>query len=302
MIASPRELSAVVSGFQAAFLYSMNWYVIHQSAQHGSVIVLLNPALLFWSLAVEEQFYFVWPLLLAGLFAVTRRNLPIIRAVIAGGAVLSLTWALTASTSSRPYYRTDARAYELLVGALLALTPGVVRRCSRFADAASATGVVAFGALLFVASSTWHLGTMQRASVATAISFVIIVALEAAPEGIPARVLSLGPVVYLGLISYGIYLWQWPVILILSRYAHPNPWQMAAVAGLITTGLASLSYQILERPVREVRFFDRAPRVVIAVGLATTVVCALVVVPVVLRPRTHTITPTLPPTTTTRAP
>ena len=92
---------------------------------------------------------------------------------------------------------------------------------------------------------------------------------------------------YLGLVSYGTYLWHWPVILIAKRVADPNPAQLVIVTALVATGLASLSYQILERPIRISATFNRIPRVVVAVGLVTSVVCALLIVPVVVRGRTH---------------
>src|SRR5262249_25642641 len=93
-VASPAEVISSVNAFKAAFLYVANWFFIHRSTAYFGGDITQNPVLQFWSLAVEEQFYLLWPLLLAGLFAWTRRRSHIIRIVVAVGAVASLVWAL----------------------------------------------------------------------------------------------------------------------------------------------------------------------------------------------------------------
>src|SRR6185369_9579428 len=103
-----------------------------------------NPVVHFWSLAVEEQFYLCWPLLLSGGYLVTRRagarQWKVLRLIIAAGFLLSLVAALHLSTVnlSRAYYGTDTRAYELLAGALLAITPAVMRLARRWRGAVRA--------------------------------------------------------------------------------------------------------------------------------------------------------------------
>ncbi|HTK15653.1 MAG TPA: acyltransferase family protein [Acidimicrobiia bacterium] len=290
-IASPLEVSATIGSFKAAFLYSANWYFIHQSQGYFGTDISTNPVVHFWSLAVEEQFYLVWPLALGGFFVLTRRvdrrnQMRAIRVAVAVGMLASALWAFSLRTTNpnRAYYGTDARAYELLAGALLALTPAFIssvkcfRRSTRIATAASV------GALLILASSWIHLDAIERGIGVTITTCVILVALEATTGGVIKRALSSDPVVYLGKISYGTYLWHWLVILVMLRAFHPSPPATFAIASLVATALASLSFEMLEKPVRTSRLLDRYRRAVIVSGLAISVVAAVVLIPRIADP------------------
>src|SRR5690348_6773637 len=136
-VASPAEVLSARGGLRSAFLYVANWHFIAQSNNYFAADVNSNPVVHFWSLSVEEQFYLCWPLLLTGLYLLARRageyRWKIVRIVIACGFLASLVAALHLSTVNlnRAYYGTDTRAYELLAGALLAMTPRVVRTAKR---------------------------------------------------------------------------------------------------------------------------------------------------------------------------
>jgi hypothetical protein len=141
---------------------------------------------------------------------------------------------------------------------------------------------LALAALVFVATSHVHLGEIQRGLAATIVSCALIVALEASRSGWVTRGLSTPSAVYLGRVSYGTYLWHWPVIVIATQRFTPNPWSLFALTCLLATGIASLSFQVLEQRVRLSRMLDRHRTAVIVVGLATSLIGGLVLIPSIM--------------------
>ena len=290
-IASPAEVSAAVGSFKAAFLYSTNWYFIHQSTGYFGADITTNPVLHFWSLAVEEQFYLLWPMLLGGAFVLTRRierarRTRVIAIGVAVAAFASAVWALSLRNSdpNHAYYGTDTRAYELFAGALLALVPASMAYVRNYRRSAKVATVAAVGSLLIVASSWFDLDAIERGVAVTIITCALIVGLEAADGGVVKRILSTPTAVYLGKISYGTYLWHWLVILVAIRSFHLSALSTIGVSALVATALAALSYELLEHPIRSSQLLDRHRRVVIATGLAVSLVAGLALIPAIVKP------------------
>jgi peptidoglycan/LPS O-acetylase OafA/YrhL len=295
VIASPAELLDAKGGLRAASLYFANWFFIGESKDYFAADVNGSPVLHFWSLSVEEQYYVAWPLLLGGMHLLTRRMGPRQRravfVIVAAAAAASLVAAIWIARTdlNRAYYGTDTRAYQLLAGGLLALAPGIAVRLRR-ASTALRQGLrfVPVGALLaiVVAGTTLlDVGAITRGMIATAATAALILSLEVTPGRVGA-LLSLRPVVYLGRISYGTYLWHWIVILVMTATLDVGPVATSAAKRTVATALASLSYQLLEMPVRQSPWLDRRRLPVIAVGLATSAMIGLVVAPSLLDPDT----------------
>jgi peptidoglycan/LPS O-acetylase OafA/YrhL len=288
VVASASEVADAVGAFRASFLYYANWYFIRQSTDYFAADINTSPVIHFWSLAVEEQFYLVWPLLLGALFAVSRwfgrwRTSFVRLAVVALG-LASVIAALHVSgyNLDRAYYGTDTRGYQLLAGAFLALTPRLFRlgaRATRFG------GAVAFGALaaiVLLGTSMFDMDAIHR-GIATAIAAVaLIVAIESFETASATRALSRPKLAYLGRLSYGTYLWHWPVIVVLTHEVSLGPFPVFAIACVLATALAALSYHVLELRIRFSPRLDRFPKQVIASGLAISLIGGLVLIPAIL--------------------
>lgn len=287
-VAAPIEASVARRGIQAAALYVSNWYFIGESTQYFGADIDASPVLQYWSLSVEEQFYLLWPLLLGGLWWAARQagrhRALAVRTVIALAGLASLTAALYLATRNleRAYYGTDTRAYQLLAGAFLAVSPGIFARVrtSRMVRWLPAASIALVAALVVLSSSWVAVNPIGRGAVATVLTCGLIVSLDAARGGVGQAVLSWSPIAYLGRISYGTYLWHWLIIVVLARQAELSPLATAVLAATLATGLASLSYQVLENPIRVAGRLDHRRRAVIATGLALSLLVGLLVVPV----------------------
>ena len=136
--------------------------------------------------------------------------------------------------------------------------------------------------IVVVASGAVDATPSTRGLLATAVSVAAIAGLYAAPSGPAARLLALPLPRYLGQISYGTYLWHWPLILVARDLFDVRPIVIAAIAGTVATGLAALSYEVFERPIRRAKRLDPFPWPVVGAGLTASVLAAVLVLPPIL--------------------
>lgn len=209
---------------------------------------LPSPFQHFWSLAVEEQFYLVWPVLLALAAArLERRRLPL---VIAATVLVSLAWSVhvTAQDPVSAYFSSPARAYELGLGALLAATqPSWSRLAPRTRAAGGLVGLLALGAAAVVLRETTPFPGVAALLPCLATA-AVLVAGDGHRPGV-GRLLALAPLRYLGDISYSLYLWHWPVLRLGEREL--AGWSVVPRTGLllaITLALAVVGHHLVERP------------------------------------------------------
>jgi peptidoglycan/LPS O-acetylase OafA/YrhL len=303
-IAAPADVANAVGAFKSALLYVTNWYFIHSSTGFRGTSLSESPVVPFWAPAVQAQFVLLWPLALGGVFVATRgmepdRRMRAVRASVLVGAIASAVWALSLRSSSpiRAYYGTDTRAYELLAGALIALTPSVITTAQRYRRSTRVATIASLAGVVLLATSWFHLDAIERGVAVTVVAVALIVSLEAADAGIARRALSTRPMVYLGKLAYGTYLWHWIVIVVILKKFTISTTATIAIACLVSTALAALSFEILERPVLRSPALDRHGLVAIAAGVTVSIVSALVLIPKIVDPA-HARTPVLQSTTT----
>jgi peptidoglycan/LPS O-acetylase OafA/YrhL len=284
------SLEARRSDMLSTLLYYANWHFIERSASYfaGFTGGTTSPLLHTWSLAIEEQFYLVWPLLVFGVLSLRRwRSSALAILVLVLGIASAVRMALLYDSvdPTRSYDGTDTRAQALLVGAALALllyTRPVLVTGSRARAAARWTGPVVaalvLAALLGVDDRSWlyyHGGAAAFGTVVAAALWAV----EASPSTFPATALSWSPVRWVGRISYGLYLWHWPMIVWLAPGWHGwLPVQLVEVAA--TFAAATASYYLLELPIRTgavpwLRLSSR--RLALAVGVCAAVAAGLAI-------------------------
>jgi peptidoglycan/LPS O-acetylase OafA/YrhL len=281
LVASAPQREGMVRDGQAALLYLSNWQFIADARDYFAAdAASASPFLHFWSLSIEEQFYVALPLVLFLLLRLRRHAvvvLLLLGAVVAGSVALQLWHA--SSDPTYAYYATETRVYQPAAGVMLALLTRLVtipRGLGRVLAVLGLVGVVVVGSeLADVTAST-------RGLIATVASLAVIAGLYAAPAGEASRVLALPLPRYLGQVSYGTYLWHWPVILVVRQLFDVGPLVLVALAAPVATGLAALSYQVFERPIRRAAPLDRFRWPVVGAGLVASVLAATLVLPPML--------------------
>jgi peptidoglycan/LPS O-acetylase OafA/YrhL len=238
--------------------YVANWHFI-QTSTYFADIGVDSPLEHTWSLAIEEQFYLLWPLLVFGVAATVQRprtgvGMVAVAGVCASAGLLALLWA--PGDVERAYMGTDARIFEPLIGAAGAAfvaSPGGrarLERAGRWVVAAGAATLL-FGLVTIAPGGRgYFIGGAVLISLGT---LAVIAPLWIGAGGAAARsALSWGPLVWIGVVSYGAYLWHWPVTLWLG-VRDPGVEDLLlrqAAAAALTFGLAAISFTLVERPIR----------------------------------------------------
>ncbi len=272
--------ASIASDILASAIYLVNWRFAAQAVDYLAQDAAASPVLHFWSLSIEEQFYAVWPLLIlaVGLVA-SRRGLPVRRAalvVLATVATLSLAHsiAFTAADGGRAYFVTTTRVWELALGGLLVLGLESVRRLTP--AAAPWLGVAGITAVILaiVAYSDATPFPAATALLPTVGTVAVIAAGTVAPEAPIGRLLSVRPALVVGALSYSLYLFHFPFIVVADVWFPDGPGWIGSAAVIASAVPAWLSYRFVEAPIRRIDSLVRRSRRGLLLGLALTAMSA----------------------------
>jgi peptidoglycan/LPS O-acetylase OafA/YrhL len=262
--ASMTSRDALRGDVTATLAYVANWHFI-ASSSYFQATGDQSPLLHMWTLAVEEQFYVLWPLtlLLIALIIPRRARLTVVAAVAAAG-VLTSAWRLhslwmSSGSSDRAYMGTDSRMFGPLVGALIAVA---LIRAPKLGDSHWANAALLLASATILVWAMFVLGSADGPSGTYPAGGALLFALASAALiwAVSTRVsrvsslLALPPIAYLGRISYGIYLWHWLFIVWAEKgwidLSGLSPVARGAALTTATIAAASLSFHLVEKPIR----------------------------------------------------
>lgn len=275
----------------ASVLYVENWMLAAKSVNYSAHNDAASTVQHYWSLSVEEQFYLVWPLLFLGLFAAAarlglrRRALLAVGVAVASFVALAFCVWFTYTNKSQAYFVTPARVWEFGAGALVAIAGAHYLAALRLALPAGRLvlagvaqwlgyGLIAFSAFSYN-EQTFFPGI--AAAVPVAGTLLVIASGPDGPPWSPNRLLAARPIQFLGDVSYSLYLWHWPIIIlapaVLSRVL--GNWDKVAILAL-AIGLSYFSKKLVEDPGRSKLLRGAKPsKVFLAMAATVSVVCVL---------------------------
>jgi peptidoglycan/LPS O-acetylase OafA/YrhL len=293
----------------ATLLYVSNWHFILVNSNYFNETAASSPLLHTWSLAVEEQFYVIWPLVVLAVLHFTR-SMRALFTLCCAAAIASAIWMHVVYNgglnTNRAYLGTDTRSQCLFIGCALAV--GLVLLTQRRHEEGrlakgqlwrpeTNAGQIACGALGVLGAAgaigLWVLTTSTSTFPYSGGFFLIglsvaavILAAVAAPRSLVPRVLSVAPVRYVGRISYGLYIWHWPIFIWLDHTRTGlYGYELFAVRVLVTFAVSVASFHLVERPIRMGTFVSQwrawlvvpagVGAVVVAIVAATTGTTAL---------------------------
>lgn len=262
----------------------INWHLLADSAGYWDRFGAARVFEHLWSIAVEEQFYLMWPVIVLLIARRGRRAdgwVAVVALLLSAVSVTLMAVLVDPADPSRVYTGTDTRAFSLLLGAFVATAP--VRSwlgrvvAGRWAEVGGLVVVAGIGTIWVLAdgvTSAWlFTGGLLAHSLASA---ALIGFCCGRPSSVTARILAVWPLRWLGQVSYSLYLWHWPVILLLSpRRTGLGGWAWTVLVCVVSAVLALLSKYLVEDPIRFRAGWARGRRGVLAVVAAAAALLLL---------------------------
>lgn len=260
------KCTAAASGFASNILFFRRSGYFDNSS-------LIQPLLHTWTLSIEEQFYIFWPWILSLLQvpSLRHRKLPIVMLLAVGSLGLSSFWV-----SNKPlaaFYLLPSRAFELAIGALLSISPVPTllhRLPRRLADVGSILGLFMILTSIFMYGD--QVGFPSVAALLPTLGAALVIGSGEGGVTIAGRILSFGPFVWIGLISYSLYLWHWPILVFARLFSFGELTRIDDVLCVVLSVVVSwFSWRFIERPFRDQNALGGSSKLWVATGLATTI-------------------------------
>lgn len=250
----------------SSIFYSSNWWFIFHKLSYFDSFGSPSPLKNLWSLAIEEQFYLIWPLLLMIGLYIFQKQSKLAKVVFIGAVCSALVMAILyepGADPSRVYYGTDTRCFELLIGCWLALV-WPMKRLS--AQKLSTNHVKKLNSLSFITLMIFLVSIVyvdeyqpflyRGGMFLFCLNAAVLIACICHPVSILGKLLAWRPLCWIGSRSYGIYLWHYPVMVLgtpIHEIGNPSYWRVALQIVLIVM-IAELSYRFIEMPIRKEGF------------------------------------------------
>ena len=306
--AAATQMNSIRNDGLASLFYVTNWRFIFSDQSYFEQFAAPSPLRHMWSLAIEEQFYLLWPFIMVGLLR-WRPKLRSLTRIFVGGALASAALMAVLFTPggdpSRVYYGTDTRAQALLVGAALA---ALLLRLRTRRDGpprpapvvrAGLVGLVVLVVMLVITKDTaeWmYRGGYLLAAIACAL---VITAAVQPSRNLVRAALSPPPLRAVGLVSYGLYLWHWPVYLTLTEdRVGLGGTGLLLVRLVVSGGFAVASYYLVELPVRRGAWPMITRRALVVVPVTAVILALVFLLVPVLRSAPEEVAVAIPTATT----
>lgn len=261
LVFDPPRLKALQGDFISALLYINNWWLIFHDVSYFESFGPPSPIGHLWSLAIEEQFYLIWPLILVVGLRIVPKRFKLLLLTLTGAVVSVLAMALIfepGNDPSRVYYGTDTRAFALLIGAALAVIYPSLKMSENISRGArNILDFIGVIGLLIILLMIWrtdeygdflYYGGLMLLSILSAIVIVVL----AHPASRLAKFMGCKPLRWLGVRSYSLYIWHYPVIVLTGSAVDTGefkPYHLILQLG-ISFLLATLSWKYVEDPIR----------------------------------------------------
>lgn len=266
----PWEQRDLLNSARNAVLSIANFHFHGPSGDYFSSDIEMQPLLHTWSLGVEEQFYFVWPIVLSLLMARGRRWAVTITPLVLLGSFLASVWSVSSSPSAA-FYLPWFRVWELLIGVMLAIGAStmVIRR--------GRTAVASLGiALIVIAAVSYDSATRFPGAAALLPTVGAALVISAGPESRVNQVLAIRPLRGIGLVSYSWYLLHWPALVLVRIATQTESVTRDVFVAVATLPLAIASWWLIERRFRTPRHRStHDKKLVLAAGVATIIVVVI---------------------------